>query len=101
MRLWKLFLRGRPFTLVTDSEATKAILDQSYSKGGGRLMRWSLAASEFDYTLVHRKRARHFDADALSHFPLASTEPYNERTTEINPHNELAMWPDDTPKKKK
>jgi hypothetical protein len=46
MRLWKLFLRGRPFTLVTDSEATKAILDQSYSKGGGRLMRWSLAASE-------------------------------------------------------
>ena len=97
MRLWKLFLRGSPFTLVTDSEATKSILDQAYSKGGGRLMRWSLAASEFDYKLVHRKRARHFDADALSHFPLSSTEPYGEGFTDINPHNELKLWPTDEP----
>ena len=89
MRLWRLFLAGKPFTVVTDSEATKTVLDQNYQKGGGRLLRWSLAASEFDYTITHRNAARHCDADGLSRFPINEDSPYNEDPTTVEPHNVL------------
>ena len=95
MRLWRLFLPGRTFDVVTDSEATKVVLDQNYQKGGGRLLRWSLAASEFDYKVVHRKAARHCDADGLSRFPINEEEPYDEGPTDVEPHNVLLCLPGD------
>ena len=84
-RLWRMYLAGKRFKIVTDSMAARAILQSNYDKGGGRLMRWRLSLADFDYEIVHRKGARHMDADFLSRNPLGSTEPYNEGPTEIDP----------------
>ena len=72
------------------------VLDQNYQKGGGRLLRWSLAASEFDYKVVHRKAARHCDADGVSRFPINEEEPYDEGPTDVEPHNVLLCLPGDS-----
>ena len=76
---------------MTDAVAARAILDQSYNntKVGGRLLRWSLAVSEFDYDVTVRKGTQHGDADGLSRNPLPSCDPYDDGPTTVDPHHVL------------
>ena len=52
------------------------------STKGGRLLRWGLRLSEFDFTIKHRKGSQNGNADALSRMPLGEErkhEPLNAK----------------------
>ena len=52
------------------------------STKGGRLLRWGLRLSEFDFTIKHRKGSQNGNADALSRHPLGeerNEEPINAK----------------------
>lgn len=75
--IWALgYLRhliyGRPVKIVTDHHALCWI--RSLKDPTGRLARWSLKLSEYDYTIVHKSGASHKDADCLSRNPVLSAE---------------------------
>ena len=71
--IWALgYLRhliyGKPVKIVTDHHALcwlKSLKDPT-----GRLARWSIKLSEFDYTIVHKSGVAHKDADCLSRNPV-------------------------------
>lgn len=93
MRHWRLYLAGTKFKILTDAKAARAVLSQNYEnlKAGGRLMRWSLAVSEFDYEVENRKGSQNGNADGLSRCPIDDCDPYDEGPTDIVPHNVLLV----------
>ena len=84
-RLHRMYLLGSKFKIVTDSNAAKHVMKLNDDTASGRLMRWSLALQDFSFDIEHRKGKRHTNVDALSRLPLASTEPYREGPTTIEP----------------
>ena len=88
-KLFRMYLLGTRFKIVTDSNAAKHIMGLHSENAGGRLLRWSLALQDFDFYIEHRKGKRHANADGLSRMPLDSTEPYGEGSTDIEPVGNL------------
>ena len=84
-RLFRMYLYGSRFQIITDSQAVTTILKASYKAAGGRLARWSLALQDFDYELVHRSGSLNLVPDALSRNPLQSPTPYTEGATDVDP----------------
>jgi len=58
------YLQGTRFTIRTDHEALRWILTMTDAKG--KLERWRLRLSAFDYDVVHLPGVKHQAADALS-----------------------------------
>lgn len=58
------YLEGVRFTLRTDHSALRWILN--LADASGRLMRWRLRLSDFDYEVKHRAGVKHQAADTLS-----------------------------------
>ena len=88
-----MYLAGKRFKVLTDAKAARAVLSQDYEnlKAGGRLMRWSLAVSEFEYEVEIRKGSQNGDADGLSRCPIEDSDPYGDGPTNIVPHNVLMV----------
>ena len=64
-------LRNR-FILTTDNKAIKKIFDPKTEIGpiaAGRLVRWSLILSQYNYELEYRPTKKHCNADMLSRLP--------------------------------
>jgi hypothetical protein len=59
------------------------------AKAGGRLLRWRLALAKFDFDVSHRSGVKNCNVDALSHFHLMRSEPYDEGPTDIYPATAL------------
>ena len=65
---------------MSDSEARVGSAGSAPNSGGGCAgcdcchMRWALAVSEYDITIVHRAGAAHANADVPSRFPRPTTE---------------------------
>ena len=76
-RLFRMYLYGSHFKIITDSQAVTTILKASYKAAGGRLARWSLALQDFDYELVHSSGSLNLVPDDLSRSTIKSTNPYN------------------------
>ena len=89
-RLFRMYLYGSKFKIVTDSQAVTTICKASYKAAGGRLARWSMALNDFDYELVHREGSRNAGPDLLSRNPLPHEAPYGEEPTNLDPHPLLA-----------
>jgi hypothetical protein len=85
VRLLRMYLAGTTFTVVTDSDAVRAVMNSSSETTGGRILRWRLALSEYDFITVHRKGKRHADADGLSRAPIPDSAPYGEGPTIVEP----------------
>jgi hypothetical protein len=81
--LFRIYLTGTKFRIITDSRAAKAFIEASDDTAGGLLLRWRLALSEFDFDVVHRDGAKSGNANCLSRLPLDSTEPYGEGQTDL------------------
>ena len=65
-------LLGNHFILTTDNKAIKKIFDPKTENGpiaAGRLVRWSLLLSQYDYELEYRSTKKHCNADMLSRLP--------------------------------
>jgi hypothetical protein len=77
----------------TDSRAAKSLVEANDAAAGGRLLRWRLALTEFEFEVLHRKGEKNGNADGLSRLPIKSTTPYDEDPTSIDPYPSLnVMW---------
>ena len=73
VKRFHLYLYGRSFTLATDHKPLLSLFGAKKpvpSQASGRIQRWALTLSMYDYTLIHKKSAQHGNADALSRLPL-------------------------------
>ena len=65
------YLIGRPLKVFTDHLALKFLLDSSSaSQLNKRVVRWTLALSQFEISIYHRPGAENANADALSRLPV-------------------------------
>ena len=68
------YLFGTPFTLITDHEPLKWLMQTN--KTTGKLARWSLLLQEYDMKVLHKRGVLNTNADCLSRFPKEA--PTNE-----------------------
>ncbi len=69
IRVWALFrIGGWPQTLVSPVASIQAHI------GSGRIRRWSLLLSAYEYSITFQKTQDHGNADALSRLPLQDTK---------------------------
>ena len=61
------YLFGTPFTLITDHEPSKWLMQTN--KTTGKLARWSLLLQEYDMKVIHRRGILNTNADCLSRNP--------------------------------
>ena len=64
---FKEYLFGSPFTLITDHEPLKWLMQTN--KTTGKLARWSLLLQECDMKVIHKSGILNTNADCLSRFP--------------------------------
>jgi hypothetical protein len=70
VRLWRQYLYGERFQLESDHQPLQWILTNS--KLIGKLARWALMLSEFDFEVVHKPGVDN-EMDCLSRFPQGET----------------------------
>jgi hypothetical protein len=70
VRLWRQYLYGERFVLESDHQPLKWILTNT--KLTGKLARWALMLSEFDFKVVHKPGVDN-EMDCLSWFPVQSS----------------------------
>lgn len=58
------YLLGGKFTIITDHKALKYIFNKSDAEG--RMARWKIFLSEYDFTILDRPGKKHANADLLS-----------------------------------
>ena len=78
LKVFRMWLYGTTFTVVTDSSAVAHLLKQESTAKGGRLARWILALQDLEYTIKHRSAEQNRNADCLSRCPLNSAQPYRK-----------------------
>ena len=83
-QIFRYYLYGRPFEIVTDHSALRYILTNK--SGSGRLTRWALKLSEFDFTITHRagKKQRHVDALSRNAMPVSSVSIVSTATSPLD-----------------
>ena len=72
LKKFNQYLLGNHFILTTDNKAIKKIFDPKTEIGpivAGRLVRWSLILSQYDYELEYRLAKKHCNPDMLSRLP--------------------------------
>ena len=72
-RFHKYILYGQHFTLITDHKPLQSLLDGKHpisSQASGRIQRWALKLSMYEYNLECRSTHQHENADGLSRLPL-------------------------------
>ena len=69
------YLFGTPFTLITDHEPLKWLMQTN--KTTGKLARWSLLLQEYDMTVIHKRGILDTNADCFSRYPkkISGKEP--------------------------
>ncbi|CAL4123740.1 unnamed protein product [Meganyctiphanes norvegica] len=80
IKYFRQFLLGRFFELHTDCSALKRIYGPKNDLGGcasGRLNRWAVALSDYNFKVVHIKGSRNSICDSLSRLPVGSFATVN------------------------
>ncbi|KAE8964049.1 hypothetical protein PR002_g29094 [Phytophthora rubi] len=72
IKLFRPYLYGRKFTILTDHAALKWLMTSPNLTG--KLHRWALTLQEFDFDVQYRPGSTNVVADALSRAPAAATE---------------------------
>lgn len=67
VKLFRPYLLGRPFFIVTDHSALKSLF--KHKDTSSRLMRMILQLQDYDYTIIHRPGTQNTNADVLSRLP--------------------------------
>ena len=83
------YLRGSPFTIVTDHASLKGYINQSQPKG--RMARWIMSLQEYDFDIRHRAGRVHNNADACSR------REYPEAGIGLDPDRPLFYGKQDVP----
>ncbi|CAM6082514.1 unnamed protein product [Calypogeia fissa] len=69
---FRCYLFGNPFTLITDHQPLKWLMESD--KLTGKLAKWALILQEYEFTVVHRAGRLNQDADGLSRNPCTSEQ---------------------------
>ena len=80
IKYFRQFLLGRFFELHTDCSALKRIYGPKNDLGGcasGRLNRWAVALSDYNFKVVHIKGSKNSICDSLSRLPVGSFATVN------------------------
>ena len=72
LRVWRPYLAGKPFTIVTDHAPLQYL--QSQATLSPRQARWLDRLSEYQFTIVYKPGRLNTVADALSRRPATTTE---------------------------
>ena len=94
------YLFGTPFTLITDHEPLKWLMQTN--KTTGKLARRSLLLQEYDMNVNHKRGVLHTNVDCLSRYPQQSTgqEPtlldWSKGNYNLTPSTALAFMATDT-----
>ena len=64
---WHCYLHGQEFTIISDHSALQWL--KSIKNPTGRLFRWSLKLSVYNYNIKYQKGIDNHEADALSRIP--------------------------------
>jgi hypothetical protein len=76
VKLFRPYLQGRPFTIVTDHAALKWLMStQDFT---GKLARWSLKLQEYEFEIEHRPGKTHGNVDGLTRADSDPSEPHSE-----------------------
>ena len=73
------FLHGRPFTIFSDHQPLKYLFDESKQVpilASGRIQRWALLLSSYQYKIQYRPGKQLGNADALSRLPLPESPEF-------------------------
>lgn len=89
---WRCYLdNGKQFTVFTDHAALKWFIN--LSNPSGRLARWSVRLSCFNFILKHKKGKENLVPDLLSRIPNANTigmvEPISTSLSQLEKYNKL------------
>lgn len=77
IRKFRCYLENYAFTVITDHSSLRWL--NNLRNPTGRLARWALELTQYDYTVLHRKGAFYHVPDALSRIPEALTDEKNLR----------------------
>ena len=105
------FLHGRPFTIFSDHQPLKYLFDESKQVpilASGRIQRWALLLSSYQYKIQYRPGKQLGNADALSRLPLPESSEFvphpGDQTFLVNHLNEtvatcatIKSWTDRDP----
>ena len=89
IRKFRNYIYGRHFTLVTDHRPLTALFGPKNgvpALAAGRLQRWALFLSSYNYTIEFRPTKAHANADGLSRLPLP-TQDDGESLSEVSVFN--------------
>ena len=91
VREYRHYLIGRPFTIYTDHSALTYLLN--LKEPTGKLARWVMFLSQFEYTIKHRRGKIHCNADFLSRPVLyaAILEPEGALSIKCDPWEDGAL----------
>ena len=67
------YLFGHPFTIYTDNLPLKSLFKEKQAvpaQASGRILRWALILSNYEYKIIFRPTHKHCKADALSRLPV-------------------------------
>ena len=89
IKKFHIYLFGRKFTLLTDHKPLNYIFNATKgisTTASGRLQRWCLFLSAYNYDIEYRKTNKHSNADCLSRLPLPNVDndENEEQIFEIN-----------------
>jgi transposase InsO family protein len=65
---FRYYVFGREFTVVSDHKPLEWLLSTSALRG--KLARWAMWLSEYDFTVLYREGVKHVNADCLSRHPV-------------------------------
>lgn len=75
LHLWRIYLLGRRFTVVTDHSALRWLFESNHRDPHNRLARMVHSLQEFEFNVVYRAGVQHTNADALSRMIPDSESP--------------------------
>ncbi|UYV60685.1 hypothetical protein LAZ67_1001894 [Cordylochernes scorpioides] len=86
---FRIYLTGTKFTIFSDHHALQWL--KSIKNPTGRLLRWSLRLSAYDYEIRYIKGTQQYEADLLSRNPFcgildADTTKIHQNNTPTHPH---------------
>jgi hypothetical protein len=83
---YKHYLYGKPFYVITDHTALKALMNQEDPKG--KFARWSMKLQPYDIDLIYKPGPKHGNADAISRRPHTKKVQFVERLPKGKPWEE-------------
>lgn len=85
LKQWRIFVLGRPLTIITDHKALSFLL--KCRSLNSRLLRWTLYLQEYSFDIIHCKGKDNILADCLSRYPVdmdpRQVEPSKSEVIEI------------------